>query len=616
MNKIVVDKATPKSILGRHLHLILCWLLGLSGTIQAAGPAQQLDDTLPRHDVQPITQEAYLNSEDEHKVAASVPLPLDQLLISANGQCLYTTIIMGYLLPVRKNSAKLAARIAQLFGCPPAYYLNQLHQILQNPPHYPTSLHSTAFSTLVTAFMARMQIKKGTCGGPQEIQTIANKLKVNMPAHSPDPSTPTNWVASDLTEPYGANADITIHIVQDRVDPVEVFTQTGKVSAEDSPYYQHYRLKHTLYPSIPVPVVPSKQPPIPYRIGSQQKSSMQSYSVEWFEAAKTGDIKLLVAFYNNYNIIVNTRNKYKDTALLLSAQQGHLDCLKFLRQQGADINARNENGYTALHWSAKQDHANCVKYLVKQGADIHAKNLGKKTALLLGAEKGHLEIVKYLVEQGADINATDKYGDNALILSVQLGHQERVKFLVEKGADINIRDKNGDTALLFSAKKGHLDMVKCLVEQSADINARVDDGYTALLWSARMGHLGCLKFLLQQGADINAKVDDGYTALLWSARMGHLDCLKFLLQQDADINVRNKWYEETALLLSSCYGYLDCVKSLVEKGADINAQDKWGNTALILTAQKGHLDCVKFLVQQGADITIKNKYGKTYRDYF
>ena len=150
MNKIVVNKAIKRNI----GHLMLCGLFVLSSTIQAAAPAQQLDDTLvPHDDVQPITQEAYLNSEGKHKMAAATPLPLDQLLIPANGQCLYTTIIMGYLLPVRQEAAKLTARITQLFGCPPAYYLNQLHQTLQNPTHYLTYLHSDAFSTLVTCLL-------------------------------------------------------------------------------------------------------------------------------------------------------------------------------------------------------------------------------------------------------------------------------------------------------------------------------------------------------------------------------------------------------------------------------------------------------------------------------
>ncbi len=191
--------------------------------------------------------------EDDQKGAhqaasAAVPLPPGQLLIPANGNCLYTTIIMGYLLPVRQEADKLNRRMAQLFGHPPAYHLNRLDQTLQNPTHYLTYLHSKEFRVLVNAFMSRMQIKEGTWGGPQEIQTIATKLKVNIQAHYPDPSNRTHLVQSDLTQPAQANADITIHIIRDSVHPAEVLTQAQKVSAEDNSHYQHYRLKYTLPP--------------------------------------------------------------------------------------------------------------------------------------------------------------------------------------------------------------------------------------------------------------------------------------------------------------------------------------------------------------------------------
>ena len=175
----------------------------------------------------------------------AAPLLSGQLLIPANGQCLYTTVIIGYLLPVKRELDKLTARIDQLFGMQPAYYINELSKNLENPTHYLPYLHSDAFSTLATAFMKRMQIKQGTWGGPNEIQTIATKLNVNIQAYYPDPNNRTNFVKSDLTKPSQSNAGITLHIVQDKVHPAEVRTQTQKASAEDNPHYQHYRLKYT-----------------------------------------------------------------------------------------------------------------------------------------------------------------------------------------------------------------------------------------------------------------------------------------------------------------------------------------------------------------------------------
>ena len=96
-----------------------------------------------------------------------------------------------------------------------------------------------------------MQIKKGTWGGPKEIKTIANKLKVNIQEYYPDPSNRTTLLPSDLTKPAQAVAHITLHIVRDKVHPSEVLTQIEKASAKDNPHYQHYRLKYTLPASIP-----------------------------------------------------------------------------------------------------------------------------------------------------------------------------------------------------------------------------------------------------------------------------------------------------------------------------------------------------------------------------
>ena len=42
------------------------------------------------------------------------------------------------------------------------------------------------------------------------------------------------------------------------------------------------------------------------------------------------------------------------TALLASAQEGHLDVTKYLISQGAEVNKGDKNGWTALHASAQR----------------------------------------------------------------------------------------------------------------------------------------------------------------------------------------------------------------------------------------------------------------------
>jgi ankyrin repeat protein len=83
-----------------------------------------------------------------------------------------------------------------------------------------------------------------------------------------------------------------------------------------------------------------------------------------------------------------------------------------------------------LMWSAEYGHINIVKYLVENGADIHARD---DLALRISAENGHKKIVEYLTENGADIHARD---DQALRLAAQNGHKEVAEYLTENGADI------------------------------------------------------------------------------------------------------------------------------------------------------------------------------------
>lgn len=50
------------------------------------------------------------------------------------------------------------------------------------------------------------------------------------------------------------------------------------------------------------------------------------------------------------------------------------------------------------------NHLEIVKLLIENGADINAYESSTTAALNEVAAKGHFEIVRYLIEKGADIN--------------------------------------------------------------------------------------------------------------------------------------------------------------------------------------------------------------------
>ena len=79
--------------------------------------------------------------------------------------------------------------------------------------------------------------------------------------------------------------------------------------------------------------------------------------------------------------------KDKCTALHLAAANGHVDVVKVLIQNGADVNAVDEYKFTALHLAARHGHVDIAKVLIENGADVNAVQKDKCTALHITAAK-------------------------------------------------------------------------------------------------------------------------------------------------------------------------------------------------------------------------------------
>ena len=146
--------------------------------------------------------------------------------------------------------------------------------------------------------------------------------------------------------------------------------------------------------------------------------------------------------------VENGRRNY--TPLSIASEKGHLEVVKYLVGQGADVRAQYDY---ALRYASLNGHLDIVKYLVDKGSYVSAED---DFALRYASNNGHLEVVKYLVEQGADVRA---YDDEALRYASYYGHLEVVKYLVKQGADVRA---NNDYALYWAKQKNHFEIVNYL----------------------------------------------------------------------------------------------------------------------------------------------------------
>ena len=99
-------------------------------------------------------------------------------------------------------------------------------------------------------------------------------------------------------------------------------------------------------------------------------------------------------------------------------------------------------------------HLDIVKLLVDNDADINAEDMFGSTSLELASDKGHLEICEILINNGADVNSNNNNGCTPLFWAGYYGHTDVVKLLLEYGADITIRTIGDSNCLKTTRKYG------------------------------------------------------------------------------------------------------------------------------------------------------------------
>ncbi len=242
-----------------------------------------------------------------------------------------------------------------------------------------------------------------------------------------------------------------------------------------------------------------------------------------------------------------------DTALLAAVRQGHLDLVRYLIEQEAQINQPNRRGETPLFVAIDNDDLEMTRLLLESGADANERQPllrgglagvkqrnGRHSALSYAVARGRPEIVGLLIERGADIEYRGFHGKSPLFLAVERGDMAMAERLLAAGADVRTTNEAGTTLLMLAARRGDGGMVDLLLARGADLNAierpnlgygfRPDSGsdMTALMYAAREGHADIVRRLLQAGAVVSIHNAEGRTALDEAAAAGHQEIVELM----------------------------------------------------------------------------------------
>ena len=136
----------------------------------------------------------------------------------------------------------------------------------------------------------------------------------------------------------------------------------------------------------------------------------------------------------------------------MSAQNGHLNCLRLLHDAGYDLGQAIDDGSTPAFIAAAHGHVNCLRLLQDAGCDLEQARNDGCTPAFIATERGHTDCVRLLKEvEEANMVRKQNEADRAMreLLAELAGEKvgntsspkkkKKKKKQVKRNPDLNIR---------------------------------------------------------------------------------------------------------------------------------------------------------------------------------
>ncbi|GAB4847953.1 hypothetical protein Ancab_027014 [Ancistrocladus abbreviatus] len=339
------------------------------------------------------------------------------------------------------------------------------------------------------------------------------------------------------------------------------------------------------------------------------------------------------------------RVEYEDlktdvTALFLAVHIGHVEFVRRLLSNGADVNQKLFRGF-ATTAAVREGHLEILEILLKAGASQPAC----EEALLEASCHGHPRFSEQLM--GTDL-IRSHVSVHAFVIACCRGFKDVVDVLMKCGVDVNAVDRmllqsskpslhtNVDcTALVAAVVSRHVSVVRLLLK--AGVRTDIEVRLGAWSWDTATGEefrVGAglaepyaitwcaVEYFEASGAILRLLLKHyspdiqhyGRTLVHHAILCANVGALKVLLTCGANVESPIKTthnIEFRPVHMAARLGLFAILQCLIDAGCNINSQTDSGDTALMICAKYKQKECLRVLAEAGADFGLINNIGSS-----
>ncbi len=311
---------------------------------------------------------------------------------------------------------------------------------------------------------------------------------------------------------------------------------------------------------------------------------------------------------------VDARDRFGDTGLMYSANQGMLPLAKTLVKNGAHLNLQSVqgefvglndkvNGQTALHYAVTnirlENNKKVAYYLINVYADPNVQNAQKNTPLHLTAA------------------STDNIPDRTALAIA----------LVKNGAHVDTQNFQGNTLMHFAANAKSPDWIEGMMKafgHLVDMNIKNNKGFTPYEFAVDLGFpetAAALKKPLPPFPKANEYNLSGLTGLMLAAMKKDQKLLSQMVTVRNALNLKSKdEYQNSAMHMTLIFDNNLGLKTLLDKGASSAIANAKGEIPLMflprMSSAKNRIQAATMLLKKNPkSMLTKNKKGENIVHY-